>query len=177
MRTFCLLISLTILTTALKAAEEATYALFTSPDDSYSISYPKEWNLSKNTKGFTLLLKSPRYGKLDFFQENISLTIKNIDSKILLIDCAEESLEILDGTFNNFKVLENTVTSFKNLPAYSITYEGSIAVYNARRDFKLWQLFVQKEQKLYILTYTGEKSTWDFFKKSAASTFNSLSIK
>lgn len=174
-RTFSLLGAL-FFTTDLAAASDTT-PFKTFKSDRYSIDYPTTWELAKETKEFKLLLKSPRYGKIDFFQENISLSIKPITADTSLASCAEQSLEILDGTFNNFDVLTDKEVSFKKMPAYKVIFTGSIAVYNTKRDFKLQQLFIKKNGQLYILTYTGEASTWNFFKPSIDTIFNSLKIK
>ena len=160
-----------------KTVNANEYKTFTSKNNDFSINYPKNWEIDTNTNGVNLIIKSKRYGKLDFFRENISLSIKKIPTNAQLDIYKEETLEMLDGKFNNFDVITESDILINNYPACKLIYSGSVSVYNARRDFKLQQLFIKKNNQLYILTYTGETSTWDYFIPIVNNVFGSLKFK
>jgi serine/threonine-protein kinase len=134
----------------------------------YFIEYPKSWELQKpNKKGIEFILFSAKQ-KIDPFRENISLTTQVLEEGMTMESYIELTESQLRNMMKGVRVMENIYDKINNrhVLVYSVSISGAYLTVK--------QHFYLRNNKMYILTFTALKKSYDDYKKIANSVLNSF---
>lgn len=135
-----------------------------------SIKYPETWKLDSKQDPITgSLVKflSPKTGT-DTYTDNLSLTIDNFPGKNPTLD--EYTKQIKNY---NRDVVEEANTKLANRPAYQIVSSKQ----EGGRSLKSLQVWMVKDNKAYIITYTAESHKYSNNLEIAQKMISSFELK
>ncbi|CAH0995665.1 hypothetical protein EMA8858_01790 [Emticicia aquatica] len=139
----------------------------------YKINYPNSWKLKAGcaVNECSILAPTDTLTIPDSYLESINLTFNPLPSASYTVDkYAQFSIEYLPKVVKNFKVVEKK----KLKPnVIRLTYTGE------KDTFKqTWrQYYYVKSSKVYIVTFSGETSKYNYYQPFIESFLNSFSLK
>ena len=140
---------------------------------SYKMTVPEGWQVKPGCVEGQCTLTSTRdtVGKYDMYIESINLTINKLSSPSYTAEkYATFSIGYLPKVVNQFKVLEKRKLS---PTSYRLTYAGE-----KNGLFQTWrQYYYVKASKVYIVTFSGETSKYDYWQPIVEPYLNSFKLK
>lgn len=140
---------------------------------SYKMTVPEGWQIKTGcVEGqCTLTSKRDTVGKFDMYIESINLTINNLNSPSYTAEkYATFSIGYLPKVVNQFKVIEKRKLSANS---YRLTYAGE-----KNGLFQTWrQYYYVKSSKVYIVTFSGETSKYDYWQPIVEPYLSSFKLK
>jgi hypothetical protein len=105
---FVISIFLLGITTAFAAekAKAVNYEKYISPNDKYSVSFPKDWKLRNDIQDVSIIAISPSEGPDDKFYENFNIIIGDYQEDLKLDDYFNMSVDVCEKNLKEFKVLK-----------------------------------------------------------------------
>ncbi|MFY7671658.1 PsbP-related protein [Tenacibaculum sp. MEBiC06402] len=157
-------LSLLVVFISLCSFSQKDIDVFKSED--YFIEYPKKWDLQKSErKDVEFILFSPKQ-KTDPFRENISLVIQELKAEMTMESYIELTESQLRNMMTGSSVIENLYDKIneRHVLVYAVSVSGA--------QLKVKQHFYKKGKKMYILTFTALKKSYDDYKRVADSILN-----
>lgn len=156
-------------------SQEENYEWRTLEEDLYSIEYPLDWIADNSGQlGAKLFLFSPENSKDDQFIESINLVIADLPTEnTSLKEYSHRTEDELASMITNFKLLENEQLNNQNGDFQRVVYTGDHNKYKLQFIKHYWIV----KGKVYVLTFTGEKSNFESYLEVANKTLNSFTIK
>ena len=139
----------------------------------YKINYPSTWRLKAGcvANECSILAPADTLNYPDTYTESINLTFNQLPSASYTVDkYAQFSIDYLPKVVKNFKVIEK-----KKLKSNVIrlTYSGE-----KDTSKQTWrQYYYVKSSKVYIVTFSGETSKYDYYQPFIESFLNSFTLK
>ncbi|WP_452223468.1 hypothetical protein [Lacinutrix chionoecetis] len=145
----------------------------------FSISSPINWERTKNLTEDTFIFKSTKESSSDKFQENFNVIIQDLGSKGMSLK------EYSDLTYNQVKqaIGEKSILDFKKslLSGQTAKEMSYLLPSNPSRnqfiDLKVWQKWIIKDNKAYVVTFTAQKEKYDSYIEMAEKMFNLFKVK
>jgi serine/threonine-protein kinase len=157
---------------ALTAQEVPQNSIRIYTESDFSISFDADWQLdTSRIAGSRFFLFSKPESNLDLFRENINLIIQNLSGlKMNMDQYIEVSLNQLEEYIPDC-VVETSERSYINgNEIHKLIFTGS---QNTSR-LKFLQYVYIKEEKAYVLTFTGEQKKFDDYLERATNILNSF---
>lgn len=145
--------------------------------DSYEISYLETW--SKEQKGATIFFLSPQKNKKDLFQENVNIIQQDLSSQpMTLEDYTDLTKQQVLKVLGSSSIVSLKTIDFAGQKAREMIYNMP-KNHSSGRNFnlKLYQIWFIKEDKVYLFTYTAEKSEYDNYLGIAKRTIDSFKLR
>jgi hypothetical protein len=142
--------------------------------DSYSVDYPKDWELNESGQmGTSFILFSPLASQKDQFKENVNLLIQDLTGYNLDLD---GYVEISEGQIKTMitdgKIIESKRLTNQNLDYQKVIYTGKQGIYNLKFEQYYWVV----GNKAFVLTLTCEEAQFDDYKLTGEKILNSFKL-
>ena len=158
----------TVATLLIDNTEE--YVAYENAEHGIELERPETWSIKEEwmtlQPGVTFL--SPLENSTDNFRENITVSLENLARPLSLNEYTEQAAVQIEGS--NTIIEQPTETTFANREARKVVYQEQDG--NKKR-MEVWMI---KNQKAYIATYTAEVEKFDKFVKQAERMIESLAI-
>lgn len=138
--------------------------------EQYYFFYPSHYELIENYNELVpFIVRAPFQDENDDFQENINLSV---------LTSNEGSLEDFDasyypGMFARSKIIKHEKKNFNGIVGYELigkTYQNNLEFIYIQRYFK-------RDQQVYLLTFTGEVSEFEFYEETVNQSLDSFKLK
>ncbi len=164
-----LLIAVLLLCSGCHKATLEDYKLFRSTPLGFSMEYPNFWTKSAdNAEGLVVFL-TPAEGYSDDYNESVSVRRFKLDieGENAYNDYVNGYVADLEKTLKNYKLVSERETTLGGLPAYQIVYESTSGDQSESKsntaELRFMQIFVQKEEHIYVVSYMAEFSSYSYF--------------
>ncbi len=156
------------------SAYEQTEDWNTIKKNSYSIDYPKDWEINESGQmGTSFILFSPLTSQKDQFKENVNLLVQDLTGYNLDLD---GYVEISEGQIKtmitNGKIIESTRVTEQTLDFHRVIYTGKQGNFNLKFEQYYWVV----GDKAFVLTLTCEESQFDDYKLTGEKILNSFKL-
>lgn len=147
------------------------YVDYENSDYGLELEYPKNWSIQEEGDFLKpgIVFLSPPENDTDDFQEKVTVAIENLPQPLSLKEYTEQVIKQIEDS--NEIIEQPKVTTFANKEGRQIIYQEKDG--NKKR-MEVWML---KNQKAYIATYTAETDKFNKFLKQADKTIQSITIK
>ena len=150
------------------------FLIYQNPTDGIKMKYPKTWIKQEiGTFGDVAKFLSPIKSGSNTFQALVTIEIENLKKPILLAEYTNSKVTEITQYLTNARIHDSRSTTLANLPAHEVVYSGKQEQYSVKRR-AVWLL---KNHRAYIITYTADESQYDDFLKTAQEMINSLEIR
>jgi PsbP-like protein len=149
--------------------------VYESPVYGIRTQYPDGWEIliqSTSNSSLSLRFNSPLENDTDVFRENLRLVINTVSNNTALTNFTSATLTSYLESYPGIELIELSSTNLTNnaIPAYklvaSLTQEGI--------DFM--QIFAIKEDKVYSILYSSEKSRYSAYLPIIEKMINSFEV-
>lgn len=166
-----LMICLLLLATGCQKATLENYKVFRSTPLGFSMEYPSFWTKSAdNAEGLAVFL-TPTEGYSDDYNESVSVRRfkLDMDGENAYNNYVKGYVENLERTLKNYKLVSETETTLGGQSAYQIVYESTDVKEGstATSEMRFLQIFTQKGETVYVVTYMAEFSSYSYFLTNA----------
>ena len=165
-----LLACILILGTGCQKATLENYKLFRSTPLGFSMEYPSFWSKSADNANGLAVFLTPAEGYSDDYNESVSVRRFPLDMKgeNAYNDYVRGYVSNLESTLKNYKLVSEDDITLGGQPAYRIVYESTDAKEGseATSELRFMQIFTQKGEQVYVLTYMAEFSSYSYFLKN-----------
>jgi len=123
-----------------------------SKEHKFSILVPRFWELSKGSKDLALIVRSPRRGPKDDFQENVNVSTKELPQEVNL----EAFFEVNKGQVLLF--VPGAKTDISEGDIYAGRVKGKFIAFSSRSpqiSIRVFSASWIKGKRVYIATATG----------------------
>ncbi len=164
-KVICLAIILGFCSVSLVAAEQIQ--IYKSPLFDFEISYPEDWQV-KEISGVTAFI-SPLDGADDKFSENVNIVIEDISAYQMSAEQyakeADKSWLAADG---KLKIIDFSQVMLNGEEAYCTIAEND--------NLKFKQYILVKNNRAYVLTYTGQPDGFNKFQDIAENIIKTFKV-
>ncbi|HCQ29749.1 MAG TPA: hypothetical protein DIU39_05645 [Flavobacteriales bacterium] len=139
-------------------------------NDEFAIEYPANWSLDTSGIMGTQLMIISEIEKDDQFRENINLIIQDLPTyDISLDDYTSISEKQIKDAFGENSIMESKRENGKHKIVYKGTQQGIEMIFE--------QIYIIKNNKAYVLTFTSIPATYEKFKAPAEKILESFKVK
>ncbi len=150
------------------------FLIYQNPTDGIKMKYPKTWRKQEiGTFGDVAKFLSPLKSGSNTFQAQVTIEMENLKQPISLAEYTNSKVNEITQYLTNARIHDSRSTTLANQPAHEVVYSGKQEQYSVKRR-AVWLL---KNNKAYIITYTADESQYDDFLKTAQEMINSLEIR
>lgn len=136
--------------------------------------YPKTWNKQDiGTYGDVAKFLSPTKTNSNTFPAELTIEVEHFKQPTSLAQYTNSKVNDITQYLTNARIDDSRTTTLAHLPAHEVIYSGKQEQYNLKRK-AVWLL---KNNKAYILTYTAQESQYDDYLNTAQDMINSLEIR
>ncbi|CAN5136457.1 hypothetical protein BH09BAC1_BH09BAC1_01070 [soil metagenome] len=137
----------------------------------YTVYYPNGWKLSnQGNPDLLFYVSSPKTGEHDHIQENVNLLSQVVSPETDLATYANEVEKKAGNQLVNLKKTASTEVEFKGFPAIFSTYEAQVNEIRVKWEQYTWL----KDDRAYILTYSGDISQFEVYRGLATEIIESF---
>ena len=147
---------------SLAGCQKATvenYKVFRSTPLGFSMEYPKFWEKSNDNKEGIAVFVSPTEGYSD--QHSESLSVQRFTPDMSYNDYVRGYVSDLESSVKNYKLVSEKEIELAGETAYQIVYESTSD--DGNQALRFMQIFAEHKEKIYVLTYIGEFSSYSYF--------------
>ncbi|MDF5720336.1 MAG: protein kinase [Rhizonema sp. PD37] len=149
------------------------FLTYKNPIYGIEMKYPQSWKKQEiGTFGDIAKFSSPLKTDSNTSQAEVTIEIQNLKQPISLAEYTNAKVNEITQYLTNAKIHDSGSTTLANQPAHEVIYSGKQEQYNVKRK-AVWLL---KNKKAYIITYTAEENQYDDFLKPAQDMINSLFV-
>jgi hypothetical protein len=132
---------------------------YESPDYGITTQYPEGWEIliqRTSNSSISLRFDSPPENDTDIFRENVLFVIDTISNNTALSNFTSAALGSYLESYPDLELIELTSTNLANntIPAYKLV--GS----RTQEGLDFMQIVAMKEDKVYVITYSSEKTKY-----------------
>jgi serine/threonine protein kinase len=164
-----------IVISAIIIAIKEEFVTYQDANYGIKISYPKRWSIQETPDGVTgdvARFLSPKEGKADEFQENLSISVKDLSSQPRsLNEYTEESVWII-RTHSDASAPPASAATLGHRQAMEVVFAGKEGNIQVQR-LEIWTV---KNNKAYVITYTAERGKYSKFLPAARKMIDSFEI-
>ena len=135
---------------------------YESPDYGITTQYPDGWEIliqRTSNSSISLRFDSPPENDTDIFRENVLFVIDTISNNTALSNFTSAALGSYLESYPDLELIELTSTNLANntIPAYKLV--GS----RTQEGLDFMQIVAMKEDKVYVITYSSEKTKYSTY--------------
>ena len=147
------------------------YIPYENSDYGIKLEHPKKWSIQEKLDSLypEINFVSPQENDADGFQEKVTVAIENLSQPLSINEYAEQATAEIEVA--NTIVESAQITTFANKEGRKIVYQEKDG--NKKR-MEVWMI---KNQKVYIATYTAEEDKFNKFAKQADKIIQSVKIQ
>ncbi len=137
------------------------------------IKYPQNWQRQDIENAITsevVAFLSPKDNHADNFQEHLSISVEDFSGT--LAEYSDEFKNEIQNNFTQAKILNESTTTLANKPALKLVFTTK----NQKNRLKNLQVWTLKDDRAYVITYTGTIDDYDKFVETAEKMINSFQI-
>jgi hypothetical protein len=136
--------------------------VYESPAYGIRTQYPDGWEIviqSASNSSLSLQFNSPLENDNDVFRENVLFEINTISNNTAVSNYTSAALTSYLESFPDFELIELSLTNLTNaaIPAYKLVAS------RAQDGLDFMQIFAIKEDKLYTILYSSEKTRYSTY--------------
>lgn len=150
---------------------------YKNKNEGLSLQYPADWSIKENpSAGVIVAFGSPKESSSDTFVDNVNVLISDLSSK------PEMTLDEVSNLWQKQTEEDLAAGAFKLSEIKPATLAGQDAkqlvfTYSLQgKDIKGMVVIALKDKKVYIVTYTAEKGSFDKFEDAANTIISSLQV-
>lgn len=160
-RTCVLALALILVSTACGDDDPGTHTRFSSDQYPFSVSYPTEWRVERDTFGTIVIFLSPLLDADDTFSENVNVVVEDLQGEALtLAEYMDLTMEVLEEVIEDFRVVVEGPDTLGGEPAHFIEYTGTEPSVGVSLTWR--QTITIHGSHAYVITYTGERDYSEF---------------
>ncbi|MES2560622.1 MAG: PsbP-related protein [Bacteroidota bacterium] len=161
--------------TSIVMAQTTPTKKFLSKDKSFEISYPQDWELSKELPmGVSFLVLTGRQHDSDVFNDNVNVLVEDLKgNEVTSEEYGVMCKPMIRKMITDYKEVESKKIKLGTRDAYMLVYLGKQGIYALKYN----QVILVEKGKAYIITYTCEPPTYNAFIKAFGLIANSIVIK
>jgi photosystem II reaction center protein PsbP len=149
--------------------------VYESPAYGIRTQYPDRWEIviqSDSNSSLSLKFNSPAENDTDIYRENVLFEVNTISNNTAVSDYTTAALASYLKTYRDLKFNEVSSTNLTNatIPAYKLV--GS----RSQDGLDFMQIFAIKEDKLYTILYSSEKSRYSTYLPIIEEMINSFEV-
>lgn len=147
------------------------YVSYENSDYGIKLEHPKKWTIQEKLDSWQPEVKfiSPKENDTDNFQEKVTVAIENLSQPLSIKEYVAKTTAQIE--VDNTIIESGKKTNFANKEGREIIYQEKNG--NKKRR-EVWMI---KNQKVYIATYTAEEEKFDKFAKQADKIIQSVKIE
>lgn len=127
---------------------------FVSPDGTFQIGYPTNWQVMEGFMGTVVSFLSPLVNAADTLTENVNIIVQPLEGESSLAEASRTALAELKQ-IENFHLLESTPFVIDKTSAHAVVYTGSAAPV-----LKFKQAWTIRGGSLYIFTFASSVDSY-----------------
>lgn len=135
------------------------------------IMHPQEWEIMEGYMETVVLFRSPIEEASDMFQENLNVVVGDLPEPMKLDEFTDANIDQIKSLFAA-EVVDSSSTTLANNPARKVIYSLKQGEY----DLKLMQIYMIKDTKAYVITYTAEKDKYSDLLETIQAMINTFEI-
>jgi hypothetical protein len=160
-RTCVLGLAFVLVPAACGDGDPGTHTRFTSDQYPFSVSYPTEWRVERDTFGTIVIFLSPLLDTDDTFAENVNVVVEDLRGEELsLTEYMALTMDVLEDVIVDFHVLAEGPDTLGDEPAHFIEYTGTEPSVGVSLTWR--QTITIHGAHAYVITYTGERDYSEF---------------
>lgn len=150
---------------------------YSNKNEGLRLQYPADWSIKENpAAGVIVAFGSPKESSSDTFVDNVNVSVADLSSKPdttlnEVSDLWQKQTEA-DLPAGAFKLSEIKPAKLAEQDAKQMVYTYS----KEGKDIKGMVVIALKDKKVYIVTYTAEKASYDNFEDAANTIVSSLQV-
>jgi hypothetical protein len=149
--------------------------VYESPVYGIRTQYPDGWDIviqSTSNSSSSLRFDSPPENDTDTYRENVILEINTISNNTALSNFTGAALASYLESYSDFELIELTSTNLANntIPAYKLV--GS----RTQEGLDFMQIVAMKEEKVYVISYSSEKTRYSTYLPIIEKMINSFEV-
>jgi len=156
-----------------KVIERQTYK---SKSDGFIIQFPTTRTFQENVYGASVVFSSP-VSETDTIKENVSIVKKTLDKPYSLAEYYAITKPGLIKLIPGFTEISNQTIKVNDLDAQKLIYTWTNIWTQWVTQLKREQVYLIKNQAVYILSYTATKATFDDYAQKVDEMVSTLEIK
>jgi photosystem II reaction center protein PsbP len=142
-----------------QSLSKGSLLIYESPVSGIRTQYPDGWEIliqRTSNSSISLRFDSPPENDTDIFRENVNLEINTISNNTALSNFTSAALGSYLESYPDLELIELTSTNLANntIPAYKLV--GS----RTQEGLDFMQIVAMKEDKVYVITYSSEKTKY-----------------
>lgn len=137
----------------------AQFLTFTDSANGIKIKYPSGWTKNKDLRGIIITFDSPKENASDKVQENLNVIKDKLPAQTTLDQYIDLSTNQVKQSIKDFKLNNSSKITLAGNSARKLIFTGKSDKYN----LKWLQIIAEKNNKIYVLTYTAEASKYSKF--------------
>lgn len=147
------------------------YVSYENPNYGIKLEHPKKWAIQEKLDSWQpeVNFVSPKENDADNFQEKVTVAIENLSQPLSIKEYAAKATAQIEVSNTIVESAQETI--FANKKGRKIVYQEKDG--NKKR-MEVWMI---KNQKVYIATYTAEEEKFDKFSKQADKIIQSVKIE
>lgn len=127
---------------------------FVSPDGTFQIGYPTNWQVMEGFMGTVVSFLSPLVNAADTLTENVNIIVQPLEGESSLAEASRTALAELKQ-IENFHLLESMPFVIDKTSAHAVVYTGS-----AEPVLKFKQAWTIHDGSLYIFTFASSVDSY-----------------
>ena len=156
-----------------KDSKDSDFEKYTAAD--FTIKYPSDWKVDESgTMGTKVIFFSPLESADDQFSENINIMTQDLTaSPMTLKEYTDLSVKQINTLVTNGKIIESTTMQTPSGEGQRLVYTMDQGQYHLQFE----QLYVIKKDKVYLVTYTAETTSYQKYLSKASHALESFILK
>jgi len=144
---------------------------YTNSDEKIMVNYPKDWHVEE--WAFSAIVRFlPPQMEGDLYREEIVIDSYELENDSNLNIYTEQAIELLQQGLVDFVKLNEKNIKINNEKAVKITFQGKRWKWNNQYQ----QVYLVKENKVFVLTYTALENTFDIYAEEFAKFVDSFEL-
>lgn len=127
---------------------------FVSPDGTFQIGYPANWQVMEGFMGTVVSFLSPLVNSADTLTENVNIMVQPLEDELSLAEASYAALAELKQT-ENFRLLESMPIVVDKARAHAVIYTGS-----AEPVLKFKQAWTIHDGSFYVFTFASSVDSY-----------------
>jgi hypothetical protein len=144
------------------------FLLYNNPSLGINIQYPSNWEKIEQDDDY-VRFSSPYESDQDTLQESFVINIQYLpfqnmfSLKEFIFDPKEGFIAHSTRDVTDFKILSSEPMTVSNMPAYKLIFTETQSINGIPHYYKNMNIFLLKNDKVYILEYYAEPSTFNTY--------------
>jgi hypothetical protein len=160
---------------SIQSLVEDNLLVYESPDYGIRTQYPDGWEIliqSTSPSSISLRFNSPPENDTDVFRENVVFEINTISNNTALSNYTSVTLASYLELYSDFELIDLSPTNLTSaaIPAYKL------AASRTQEGLDFMQIFAIKEDKVYTILYSAERTRYSTFLPVIEEMIDSLEV-